>query len=67
MVYYTFDLQYQQGKKMIVSDDIYRLHVEAYQDIHAVIPLNFLQHLNTVHITCFITQTEFNIFSHILL
>ena len=52
---------------MIVSDGIYGLHVEAYQDIHAVIPLNFLQHLNTAHIACFITQTELNIFRHILL
>ena len=34
---------------MIVSDVLSRLHTEA-EDIHNVRPLNFLKHLNIVHI-----------------
>ena len=35
---------------MIVSDALSRLHIEANEKLYDVIPLNFLQHLNTEHI-----------------
>ena len=35
---------------MFVSDALSRLHREAQDDVYEVIPISFLQHLNTVHI-----------------
>ena len=46
---YAFDVKYQQGKKIFVSNVsnmLYRLHIEADHDVHDIMPLNFLQHLN---------------------
>ena len=45
----TFDLKYQQGKKMLVTDASSIFHIEAEEDMNDEIPLNFT-HLNTVHI-----------------
>ena len=39
----------QQGRNMFVSDALYRLHIEAHQDVHDVSNPNFL-YLNMVHI-----------------
>ena len=45
-----FDLKYQQFEKCF-SDALSRLYTEADQDVHNVIPLNFLHHLNESHFT----------------
>ena len=47
---YTFDLKYQQGKKMFLSDALSRLHIEAEKVIGHLILLNFLEHLNKAYI-----------------
>ena len=36
--------------KASIYDGSTRWHIEAQEDVHYVIPLNFLQHLNTEHI-----------------
>ena len=45
-----FDLKFQQGKKVFVSDVLATTHFEADNDINQVIPANFLEYLNTGHI-----------------
>ena len=35
---------------MLASDALYKLHNEAEEDVHDMIPLNFSQHPNKVHI-----------------
>ena len=47
---YIFDLKYQKGWKMSIIDTFSKLHIEEQVDIHNVMPMDFLQHLNTAHI-----------------
>ena len=47
---YTFDLKYQQGKKISVTNALSKLHNEANQGVHNAIPFNSSQQLNISHI-----------------
>ena len=37
-------------RKIFVSDPLSRLHIDAEEDVHNMIPMNFLQHLQTANI-----------------
>ena len=34
---------------MFVTYVLSRLHTEVEEDLHNIVPMNFLQHLNTIH------------------
>ena len=38
---------FEQGKKTFLIGALSRLHIEAEEDVSDLIPLNFLQYLNT--------------------
>ena len=48
---------------MFVNDALSRLHIEAQEDIHDMIPLTFL-HLNTTHIRHNYEQLAYNLYMH---
>ena len=41
---FLFDLKFQPGKEMLVSDSLSWLQNEDKSNVHGVMPLNFLQH-----------------------
>ena len=49
---------------MFISNVLFRLNIEAQEDVHDVIPLNFLQHLNTEQIYHNYEHLAYTVYKH---